>query len=210
MSCHIARFVSPNNDYCRAMKSLPERHNRLWRSKTVDLEAWSSEWYGDDPQPRHVHNSYQLSLTRSGSGRVVRAGQSYDCSTGLVFVLRPGEVHSLHPSRYGKWRFDTLYFSNDPLLENARTLSGHSAPIHCGLAPTHDPVIEAHFLKLHESVVHNGATLFQSEQLFLLMRRLLTIGRNGSLGDSRGEAAPRKTSFKFVTTWRSISTIMSR
>ncbi|MHC5543376.1 AraC family ligand binding domain-containing protein, partial [Singulisphaera rosea] len=138
--------------------------NRLWTSPQVGLEAWESTWAGH-VQPRHSHDDYQISLTRSGLGSFVSVGVRSPCEVGQIVVIGPGEVHEVIPSVASEWRFDTLYLSEAAV----RSIDVETRIPRWGRMLPRSPGASSAFLRLHRAVVEGAPELEQEEHILGLL-----------------------------------------
>ncbi len=137
----------------------------------ADVEAWSSEWR-HAPQPRHSHDFFQISLTRSGTGQVRRTGQMATCPVNHFVAFHPDEVHELQPDGNDVWVFDTLYLPVNRVAEVVEGLTGSSPRQQLSPMPFHDAELKARFRQLHHAVVHGDERLAQDDRLLNFLKRL--------------------------------------
>lgn len=163
------------------------RRNRLWTSPRVGLEAWESAWTGH-AQPRHSHDDYQISLTRSGLGSFASGGARSPCEVGQLVVIGPGEVHEVIPSGASEWRFDTLYLSEAAV----RSIDVEGSLPRWGRILPRFPGASSAFLRLHRAVVEGASGLEQEEHILGLLDGLggeRFAERGPAASSSPGEAA---------------------
>lgn len=146
--------------------------NQVWMSGRVGVEAWTSVWAARF-QCRHAHDSYQVCLGQAGAGRFVSRTEDQLCDPGRFVLIRPGEVHEVHPVGTGVWRFDTLYIAPDVVKEFIRFSPEHPSrgtdlnrPVGSG------DTLASDFASLHRCVTDGASAVEQESRLARLLARL--------------------------------------
>ncbi len=70
----------------------------------------------------HIHDTYVLAATETGSASITSRGQTVDASTSTVFLANPLEPQAASMGPGGPWRYRALYLSENAAMSIARTL----------------------------------------------------------------------------------------
>lgn len=156
--------------------------NLCWTSTHPGIEAWTSCWSAH-VAPRHSHDAYQVSLTRSGLGRFNLDELSFTGTPEGLVLIEPGESHEAAPISGSTWEFDTLYLDRGVFRGMIGRFDPSPPPRRFERS---DGRLLAAFSRLHRAVVR-GSPAVERDDLVVVFSSLL-----GGLVAERPHTKPSK------------------
>lgn len=150
-----------------------------WDPHTPGLSVMCADFTTKE-YPPHVHEAYVVSVTETGGSVIRSRGQVEQAHPAALFVFNPGEPHSGWMGRSERWRYRSLYLTQEAIDVVARGLGAGRLPYFtCNLFA--DPDLIAGFLGLHRALEEGRDPLHERELLLASLGRLFQ--RHGSGGD---------------------------
>jgi hypothetical protein len=157
---------------------------------TIQIVGWSGNYWDNIS---YFPKNYQIGIVRQGNGEFNVGGNNFPISSGQLFFIHPGKIHSGKPDFEIGWTVDTITLKADFVYE----LFNNNKPIF------NDTVVENSALKItFEKAFELLSTYrenFENESnLFLLITDLFKDVSNTSIDDDKkanNEAIDRAIDF---------------
>lgn len=165
----------------------PKNLTRYWWDRsTPGLSVMCADFTSKD-YPPHIHEALVVSVTESGGSVIKSRGVEEEAHPTGLFVFNPAEPHAGWMGRSERWRYRSLYLTQDALDSVAEGLGVERVPYFTRNL-FGDPDLIAGFLALHRALEDGHDVLRERELLVGSFGRLFR--RHGSGGD-RIAPAPR-------------------
>ena len=134
--------------------------------------------------PAHSHDAFVIAVTEDGGSVIRSRGSDEEAHTSTLFVFNPAEPHAGWMGRSDRWRYRSLYLTQEAIDAVAQGLGIDSVPYFTRNLFADPDLIDA-FLALHRAL-QDGGDLFEARERLLVSFGVL-FRRHGSGG---GRIAP--------------------
>ena len=157
-----------------------------WDPRTSGLSVMCADFTTKD-YPPHIHEALVVSVTEAGGSVIKSRGVEEEAHPTDLFVFNPAEPHAGWMGRSPRWRYRSLYLTQDALDSVAEGLGVERVPYFTRNMFGDGDLIDG-FLALHRALEEGRDILRERELLIGTFGRLFR--RHGSGGD-RIAPAPR-------------------
>ena len=123
---------------------------RTRRLSVLDNAELKDATFANRSFPAHFHETWSLGLLRQGVERMQVGAATLVAASGVVVVLRPGEVHAHGAFDDAPWRYQIVYVSPDLVAQRRRRLPQARDPLAIA------PIIDDARLYRRLSILHDA------------------------------------------------------